>query len=115
MVTASQAVDRISKFSGIIPATVSRTARALREADTKLWPQGAAGIGMGAQVEAQHLANLIIGLVAADSIATSEKAVAIFGDMVPPAGRLYVQADQFGSIARLLFPDAKAADLPDYI
>jgi hypothetical protein len=60
--TAADAIQRIAEATGSLPATVSRTARALREADARLWPQGAQGRGQAAQVEPRHSVNLVIAI-----------------------------------------------------
>jgi hypothetical protein len=62
MTTATEAIQRMAEVTGLLPATVSRTARALREKDVRLWPQGAQGRGQAAHVEGRHLINLLIAL-----------------------------------------------------
>src|SRR4051812_44832892 len=68
MATAAEAIEQIAAKTGMLPATVFRAARALREADLRLWPQGTAGRGKAAQVEASHLVNLVLALAVADPI-----------------------------------------------
>lgn len=75
MATASQAIEQVAKATGILPATVFRAARSLREADTGMWPQGTQGRGKAAHVESRHLVNLILALGVADPITTSPQLV----------------------------------------
>lgn len=62
MTTAAEAIQQVANAAGLQPATAIRTARALREEDVSLWPQGAQGRGQGAHVEAPHLVNLVLAL-----------------------------------------------------
>ena len=75
MATASRSIARIAEVTGILPATVFRAARFLREADGGLWPQGSQGRGREAHVEPHHLVNLILALGIADPITTAPFAV----------------------------------------
>jgi hypothetical protein len=113
MVTTAHAIDRIAEVAGVLQATGVRCARALREADVNLWPQGSAGIGMAAQVEPQHLVNLVIGITASDTIAASAKTVKALGDMTLPSGRRYLKPEEIGPVGQVLFPNPKVADLPN--
>ena len=63
MATAAQAIERIAAETGILKSTVFRAARALREADVMLWPQGTQGRGKAAHVGAAHLVNLALALL----------------------------------------------------
>jgi hypothetical protein len=60
----------------MLPSTVFRAARALREADATLWPEAAKGGGRGAaHVEPQHLVNLAIAVAASDYITRAPQVV----------------------------------------
>jgi hypothetical protein len=110
--TGAHAVERIAEATGILPATVFRTARTLREADQALWPKAEKGGGRGAaHVEPTHLANLVIGLAAADPITSAPKVVAGYRALICPnpqfkqpesrisrlLASVFVTADNFGS------------------
>lgn len=87
MATASEAISRIAEATGILPATVFRAARYLREHDTALWPQGAQGRGREAHVDPSHLTNVVLALVAADPLTTAPEVVARLRELVPsPTG-----------------------------
>jgi hypothetical protein len=61
--TGAEATERIAEATGLLPSTVFRTARLLREADKGLWPEAAKGGGRGAaHVEPRHLVNLAVAL-----------------------------------------------------
>ena len=78
MATAAQAIERISTATGILHATVARAARALREEDVHLWPQGEKGRGQAAHVEPSHLVNLVLALAVADPITKAPEIVKDF-------------------------------------
>ena len=88
MATGAYAVEKIAEATGILPATVFRTARTLREADQALWPKAEKGGGRGAaHVEPSHLANLAIALAAADPITLAPKVVAGYRALICPKPR----------------------------
>jgi hypothetical protein len=69
MATGAQAVERIAQATGILPATVFRAAKILREYDSVLWPEAGKGGGKAAaHVEPSHLVNLVLALAVADPI-----------------------------------------------
>ena len=69
MATGAHAVERIAQATGILPATVFRAAKVLREYDTVLWPEAGRGGGKAAaHVEPSHLVNLVLALAVADPI-----------------------------------------------
>lgn len=74
MATGSTAVETIAKAAGILPATVERTARTLKEAKIDAWPLGRPGGGHSApHVDPHHLVCLILALSGAqpsDAVAT---------------------------------------------
>jgi hypothetical protein len=80
--TASKAIDDIADATGILRATVFRAARALREADPLLWPQGEAGRGRAAHVEPRPLVNLALALAVADPITTAPQIVSGYRDLI---------------------------------
>lgn len=82
LATTAQAIERIAKEAGILHANVFRTARALREHDTRLWPQGSQGKGQAAHVEAEHLVNLVLALAMAETTTAAPDVVARFREMV---------------------------------
>ena len=103
MATGAHAVDWISKATGILPATVFRTARALREADPTLWPQAAKGGGRGAaHLEPRHLVNLALALAVADPIAAAPKVVAGYRALIRHRPQHVVRPEHTGRAARLL-------------
>lgn len=81
LATTAQAIERIAKETGIIHANVFRTARALREHDTALWPQGSQGKGQAAHVNADHLVNLMMALAMAETTTAAPEVVARFREM----------------------------------
>lgn len=83
MATAAQAIQRVSEVTGMQLATVARAARALREADITLWPQGEKGRGRGAQVVPNHLVNLIVALAVANPLTEAATQIPSFLQMVP--------------------------------
>ena len=79
MATGSTCVEVIAQAAGFLPATVERTARALKEARIDAWPMGRPGGGRVApHVEPQHLASLILALAGAQP-----------SDAVPTVSRLF--------------------------
>jgi hypothetical protein len=101
--TGAHAVDWISKATGILPATVFRTARALREADPTLWPKAAKGGGRGAaHLERRHLVNLALALAVADPINAAPKVVAGYRALVRHRPQHVMQPEHTGRAARLL-------------
>lgn len=72
-----------------MPATVRRAARALREADVSLWPEGSAGRGKAAEVNPHHLVNLAIAIAVADPITSAPDAVRKYRQFEPCYSRTY--------------------------
>ena len=70
MATAAQAIESVAEITGLLPATVFRAARFMREADPTLWPMGEKGRGRAAQVSNTHLVNLAL-VLAFDEAATA--------------------------------------------
>lgn len=65
MATPAESIERIVAASGLLPTTVDRTADFLRRAKRDLWPTSGKGGGKAAvHVEAYHLTNLILALMA---------------------------------------------------
>ena len=62
MASAAQAIEKMAEATGLLPNTVFRVARYLREAGGDLWPQGSQGRGQEAHVEPHHLVNLVLVL-----------------------------------------------------
>src|SRR4051794_5746235 len=84
MATAAQAMEAISKATGIPLVTVERAARMLREAGGDLWPQGKRGGGKSAaHVLAHHLVNLLLALMTADPLNEAPDAVRQCRDLEP--------------------------------
>jgi hypothetical protein len=101
--TGAHAVERIAEATGILPATVFRTVRTLREADPTLWPEAAKGGGRGAaHLEPCHLVNLVLALAVADPITAAPKAVAGYRALVRHRLQQMVQPEHIGQAARLL-------------
>jgi hypothetical protein len=98
MATASAAIDSIADVTGIPQATVFRGARALREADTSLWPQGAAGRGRAAHVEPEHLVNIVLGLATADPLTEAAERAAVYRSLVLGECRLSEDMEIAGQI-----------------
>jgi hypothetical protein len=95
LATTAQAIERIAKETGIIHANVFRTARALREHDTRLWPQGSQGKGQAAHVEAEHLVNLMLALAMAETTTEAPEVVARFWEMVAAPDQTVTQRHEF--------------------
>ena len=87
MATAAQAIERIAAETGILELTVFRAARALREADVMLWPQGTQGRGKAAHVEAAHLVNLALALLVADPLTAAPQEVLTYRSLRSVAER----------------------------
>ena len=110
MATASRAIDQVAKTTRILPATVFRAARALREADVNLWPQGTQGRGKEAHVEPGHLVNLMLALAVADPITTAPRLVADYRDLIDRVGHyvkvvsgtVHTEAERLGHTGLLL-------------
>jgi len=86
--TGAKAVARIAEAAGILPATVSRAARTLREANPDLWPEAGKGGGKrAAHVEPSHLVNLVLALAAADPITRAPDAVRAYRSLTPQVSR----------------------------
>lgn len=87
MATAAQAIERIAEATGILPNTLVRFARGMREADTPddapLWPKGSAGPGKAAHVDNFHLSNLGTAVIGTDTIASAPDMVRVWNDLVP--------------------------------
>ena len=67
LATGAHAVDWIARATGLLPATIFRTARQLQMAGPDLWPKAKKGGGRGAaHLEEPHLVNLGIALAVAD-------------------------------------------------
>jgi hypothetical protein len=81
--TGVQAAERIAAATGLLPSSVFRTARTLREAGKGLWPEAAKGGGKGAaHVERRHLINLAIALAVNDPLA-AVKAIPAYRGLIP--------------------------------
>jgi hypothetical protein len=105
--TGAFAVKRIAETTGILPATVFRTARTLREADPTLWPIAAKGGGRGgAHVEPRHLVNLAIALAAADPITAAPKVVVGYRALVCPNPHFSYPEDRMARRLSRLFVTA---------
>lgn len=87
MATASRAIERVAEVTGIMPATVFRAARALREADTSLWPEGSQGRGQAAHVTNHHLVNLVLAIAVANPITTAPDVVRRYRELTPQSNR----------------------------
>jgi hypothetical protein len=93
MATGAEATERVAEATGLLPSTVFRTARLLREAEKGLWPEAAKGGGKGAaHVERRHLANLAIALAVNDPL-LAVKAIPAYRAVVPH------KPDQHGTVA----------------
>lgn len=76
MATGADAITAIADATGLLPATVGRAARALREAGGDLWPQSMPGGGRNANhVQPHHLVNLTLALMGADPLTDAPEAV----------------------------------------
>jgi hypothetical protein len=76
MATGADAITAIADATGLLPATVGRAARALREAGGDLWPQSMPGGGRNARhVQPHHLVNLTLALMGADPITDAPELV----------------------------------------
>ena len=83
MATGAQAIEAIARATGLLPATVGRAARSLREAGQDLWPQAAPGGGKNAvHVRPGHLVNLVIALAVADPLTTAAVLTVIFRSLI---------------------------------
>ncbi len=84
MATASEAIERVAEAMDLLPTTVFRAARALREADSNLWPQGSQGRGRAAHVKPAHLVNILLALSGAGPMTTAPEIVRIYRGMTFP-------------------------------
>jgi hypothetical protein len=75
MTTSAQAVEKMAEVTGLLPNSLVRITRFLREAGGDLWPQGFQGKGREAHVEAHHLVNLVLALGAADMTDSPQEAI----------------------------------------
>ncbi len=105
MATASEAIAEIAATAVILPSTVFRTARALREADTGLWAQGSTG--QAAHVGPSHLVNLTLGLVVAvaEPVSSVPAWMPHYRELTFP-GPYRLRQEHRGAAIRILFEDA---------
>jgi hypothetical protein len=83
LATGAQAVERVAQATDLLPSTVFRFARTLREANKTLWPEAAKGGGKGAaHVEPRHLVNLAIALAVNDP-RHAVKAIPVYRRLMP--------------------------------
>ncbi len=89
MATGAEAIEVVARVTGILPATVGRAARALREAGQDFWPQAAPGGGKNARhVRPHHLVNLAVALAIADPLTDAPEQSLAFRNLVQaPASR----------------------------
>jgi hypothetical protein len=104
LATGAEASERIAEATGLLPSTVFRTARLLREADKGLWPEAGKGGGRAAaHVELSHLVNLTIALAVEDPSLAVAKAIRAYRALVPHRHDQHVLAeDDIGLAANLL-------------
>jgi hypothetical protein len=97
--TGAQAIGRIAAETGLLPATVLRAARTLREADPSLWPMAGRGGGkVAAHVEPQHLVNLGFALTV-EPITDAPEAVKWLASLAPansPEAKLQLPGKTLG-------------------
>jgi hypothetical protein len=73
MATGAQVAEHLADVMDVLPATVFRFCRMLREAGGDLWPEGGKGGGRaGAHVDRKHLTNLAIALAVNDPLHAAE-------------------------------------------
>jgi hypothetical protein len=102
MATGAQAVERIAQATDLLPATVFRFARTLREADKTLWPEAAKGGGKGAaHVEPPHLVNLAIALAVNDP-RDAVRAIPVYRRLMPDKPEQHILDDRDVGIAASL-------------
>jgi hypothetical protein len=98
--TGAHAVDWIARTTGLLPATIFRTARQLQMADPDLWPKARKGGGRGAaHLEQPHLVNLALALAVADPITAGPASVRRFRALMPSGS---MRGEAGGQLARLL-------------
>jgi len=83
MATGAEAIDVVARVTGILPATVGRAARALREAGQDLWPQAAPGGGKKSRhTWPRHLVNLGVTLAISDPLTDAPEQSLVFRNLV---------------------------------
>ena len=117
MATGAESIEAVAKAMGMPVAPVFAAARALREAQSDLWPQAARGGGKNARhVEPRHLANLALALGVADPLTEAPRFVANYRALVttelqvtdsgiggdPNVSRVSVPSVKTGTFAPLL-------------
>jgi len=84
MATVADAVERITKATGLPEARVSYAARHLRIAGSDLWPTGGKGGGKNAaHVHAHHLINLLLVMLAAEQLTQAPDVIRDYRDLRP--------------------------------
>lgn len=114
MATTADAIERLAQVTGLLPATVGRVGRVLREHDANLWPQGAQGRGRQAQVESGHLVNLALGVAVANPITEAAKAVLAYRSL-SPLDAAHAAADDVGETTDLLFGEMQPSAVDGYL
>jgi hypothetical protein len=100
--TGALATKTVADATNLLPATVFRIARVLREADPKLWPEAAKGGGRGAaHVEPRHLVNLAIALAVNDPL-LAVKAIPVYRSLVPDKPAQHALSSDSGQAASVL-------------
>jgi hypothetical protein len=84
MATGAVAAHAIAEALDLLPSTVQRAARILREADRAFWPESGKGGGRrAAHVHASHLINLVLAISTADPITQAPTLVPFWRSFVP--------------------------------
>lgn len=116
MTTGAEAVEQIAQATGILPATVFRTARILRESGSDLWPMAGKGGGKrAAPIKAKHLTNLLLALCASP-ITDAPDWVGAVREQIPldyPGGTRFLPGETFGdSIDAVISELSKGHEYP---
>jgi hypothetical protein len=104
--TATRAIERLAEATGTRQTACVRIARAMRESDTNLWPQGSQGHGKEPHIEPAHLVNLTLGVAVATPLIAAPSLVRGWRGLTLAPGSLLFQPERMGWAGALLFPDS---------
>jgi hypothetical protein len=110
MATGTEAVDWIARVTGISKVAVDRAARILKQHRPALWPKSGQGGGKASQhVEADHLANILLALAAAEPISDAPVIVAAYRSLpLNPVFMSMAELMQMGPAMSALFHQSAA-------